>query len=193
MEVLSSRALWTLISRSVQTMNPELARAIYQRAHLVGDFVLRSGQRSTEYFDKYLFESDPALLQRIAAAFVELLPVEVDVLAGLELGGIPLVTALGLATNLPMAFVRKKAKDYGTCKLAEGAPIEGKHVVVVEDVVTSGGQVATSIAELRQRGAIVQVALCVIDRQQGGGELLAAHQVTLRALFTMEQLKAAVQ
>ncbi len=177
----------------MKTMSTELARAIYQRAHLAGDFVLRSGQRSTEYFDKYLFESDPALLQRIATALAEHLPAEVDVLAGLELGGIPLVTALGLMTNLPMAFVRKKAKDYGTCKLAEGAPIEGKHVVVVEDVVTSGGQVATSIAELRQRGAIVQVALCVIDRQQGGSELLASHQVTLRALFTMEQLKAAVQ
>ncbi|GIV54848.1 MAG: hypothetical protein KatS3mg039_1366 [Candidatus Kapaibacterium sp.] len=175
------------------TMSRDLAGQIYQRAHLVGDFLLRSGRRSTEYFDKYLFECDPSLLRRIADEMVALLPANTEVIAGLELGGIPLVTALGLATGLPMAFVRKQAKDYGTCKLAEGAPIEGRHVVVVEDVVTSGGQVATSIGELRQRGAIIEVALCVIDRQQGGQDLLDEHGITLRPLFTMEQLVAAAQ
>jgi orotate phosphoribosyltransferase len=96
-------------------MNFELAREIYQRSHLVGDFLLRSGRRSTEYFDKYLFECDPSLLQRIAWELARLVPAETDVLAGLELGGIPLATALGLATGLPLAFVRKKAKEYGTC------------------------------------------------------------------------------
>jgi orotate phosphoribosyltransferase len=174
-------------------MNFELAREIYQRSHLVGDFLLRSGRRSTEYFDKYLFECDPSLLQRIAWELARLVPAETDVLAGLELGGIPLATALGLATGLPLAFVRKKAKEYGTCKLAEGSPIDGRRVVVVEDVVTSGGQVAESIAALRQHGATIETALCVIDRQQGGAELLAEQGVRLRSLLTMSDLQAAVQ
>jgi orotate phosphoribosyltransferase len=174
-------------------MNRELAREIYQRSHLVGDFLLRSGQRSNEYFDKYLFECEPALLRRIATELASLVPHDTEVIAGLELGGIPLATALGLETGIPMAFVRKKAKQYGTCKLAEGASIEGRRVLVVEDVVTSGGQVLSSITELRERGARIDTALCVIDRQQGGQALLAAHQVILRALFTMEQLAAASQ
>lgn len=173
-------------------MNVELARRIYQRSHLVGDFLLRSGQRSTEYFDKYLFEAEPALLLEIAWQLQRLIPAETQVLAGLELGGIPLVTALGMVTGLPMAFVRKKAKDYGTCKLAEGAMIEGRRVLVIEDVVTSGGQVAESITALRQHGAWIDHALCVIDRQQGGFQLLAQLGVRLHALFTMDDLKRAV-
>lgn len=173
-------------------MNVELARRIYQRSHLVGDFLLRSGQRSTEYFDKYLFEAEPALLLEIAWQLQRLIPAETQVLAGLELGGIPLVTALGMVTGLPMAFVRKKAKDYGTCKLAEGAMIEGRRVLVIEDVVTSGGQVAESITALRQHGAWIDHALCVIDRQQGGFQLLAQLGVHLHALFTMDDLRRAV-
>lgn len=173
-------------------MNVELARRIYQRSHLVGDFLLRSGQRSTEYFDKYLFEAEPALLLEIAWQLQRLIPAETQVLAGLELGGIPLVTALGMVTGLPMAFVRKKAKDYGTCKLAEGAMIKGRRVLVIEDVVTSGGQVAESITALRQHGAWIDHALCVIDRQQGGFQLLAQLGVHLHALFTMDDLKRAV-
>lgn len=174
-------------------MNVDLARQIYQRSHHVGDFVLRSGQRSTEYFDKYMFECEPELLRTIAAELALLLPQHVEVLAGLELGGVPLVTALGLHTGLPMAFVRKKAKDYGTCKLAEGADIDSRHVVVIEDVVTSGGQVLDSIRALRERGGIIDVALCVIDREQGGSELLCKEGVQLRSLFTMSQLKAAAR
>ncbi|KXB97473.1 MAG: orotate phosphoribosyltransferase [Chlorobi bacterium NICIL-2] len=174
-------------------MDRDLARAIYERSHLQGDFLLRSGQRSSVYFDKYLFECEPALLRRIADRMAQLVPSDAEVLAGLELGGIPLVTALGLATGMPMAFVRKKAKSYGTCKLAEGAPIEGRRVVVIEDVVTSGGQVAESIAALIERGARVDFALCVIDREQGGRELLASNGVELRSLFTMRQLEEAAR
>ncbi|MCX7929799.1 MAG: orotate phosphoribosyltransferase [Chlorobi bacterium] len=174
-------------------MNIDLAREIFHHSHLVGDFLLRSGVRSTEYFDKYLFECEPSLLLRIAWELAREVPRAADVLAGLELGGIPLVTALGLVTGMPTAFVRKKAKEYGTCKLAEGASIEGRRTVVVEDVVTSGGQVVESITALRAGGAIVDTALCVIDRQQGGSALLAKHGVELRSLFTMNDLRVAVQ
>lgn len=170
----------------------ELARAIYDTSHLTGDFLLRSGKTSTEYFDKYLFESQPELLAEIARHLKSLLPAEFDILAGLEMGGIPVVTALSFASNSPATFVRKKPKDYGTCKFAEGASVNGKRVVVVEDVVTSGGQVVLSTSDLRSDGAVIDVCLCVIDREQGGRESLSEIGVELRSLFTMAELKSAV-
>src|SRR5713101_2172949 len=169
----------------------ELARAIYERTHLTGEFLLRSGVVSNEYFDKYLFESDPELLREIAAALVPLLPAATDTLAGLELGGVPIATMLSQLTNLPAYFVRKEAKTYGTCRLAEGGDLSGRRITVVEDVVTSGGQVFMSCGELRDRGAIVEHAVCVIDRESGGPEGLAAIGVELRALYTMTELETA--
>jgi orotate phosphoribosyltransferase len=171
----------------------ELGRRIYQVAHLTGEFVLRSGMVATEYFDKYRFEADPELLDEIARAMVPLVPAGTEVLAGLEMGGIPVVTALGRHTGLPCAFVRKEAKAYGTRRLAEGADIAGRRVVVIEDVVTSGGQIVLSTKELRALGADVRDALCVIDREQGGAAALAATDLTLTSLLTSDDLKTAAQ
>jgi orotate phosphoribosyltransferase len=171
----------------------DLAAAIYATSHITGEFVLRSGVTSTEYFDKYRFEADPVLLRDIAAALVALVPDDTEVLAGLELGGVPIATALSQVTGIPAAFVRKEAKTYGTCQLAEGASVDGKRVTVVEDVVTSGGQVVISCGDLRERGAVVQHALCVIDRGSGGPAALADLGVELRPLFTMTELKAACE
>lgn len=166
-----------------------LARVIYARTHLTGEFRLRSGAVSNEYFDKYLFESDPQLLRAIGEALVPLLPPDTDALAGLELGGVPLATMLSQLTGLPALFVRKEAKTYGTCRLAEGGEVEGRRLTVVEDVVTSGGQVVASCGDLRDRGAIVDHAVCVIDRESGGPKNLAEIDVELRALFTMSELE----
>src|SRR5947207_1772679 len=127
----------------------DLGRRIYETAHLTGRFLLRSGATSEEYFDKYLFESDPVLLRAIAEAMAPLVPSSTDALAGLELGGVPLATALSRETGLATRFVRKEAKAYGTCRLAEGGDVDGERLVVVEDVVTSGGQVVMSCADLR--------------------------------------------
>lgn len=172
-------------------MAAPLARRVHDRAHLTGTFVLRSGATSTEYFDKYLFESDPVLLREVAEAMAPLLPGGDDALAGLELGGVPVATVLAQVTGRPALFVRKKAKDYGTRRLAEGGPLEGRAVVVVEDVVTSGGQVVASVADLRRLGATVAHAVCVVDREAGGREALAAVGVELRSLFTLAGLRAA--
>jgi orotate phosphoribosyltransferase len=166
----------------------ELAHRIYDTAHLTGSFTLRSGVTSSEYFDKYRFESDPELLRAIAEALAPLVPAGTEGLAGLELGGVPLATALSMHTGLPAYFVRKEAKTYGTCQLAEGGHIEGKRLTVVEDVVTSGGQVIESCAELRGLGVTVDRVLCVIDRQSGGLEKLAAEGLELAALFRMDEL-----
>jgi orotate phosphoribosyltransferase len=171
----------------------ELARAVYERSHLTGEFRLRSGAISSEYFDKYRFESDPTLLREIADALVPLVPERTDALAGLELGGVPLAVALSQATGLPAVFVRKAAKSYGTCQLAEGADIEGRRLAVVEDVVTSGGQVVASCTDLRERGATVEHALCVIDRESSGPEKLAEIGVKLAALFRMSELERAAR
>jgi orotate phosphoribosyltransferase len=169
----------------------DLAGRIYQVSHLTGSFVLRSGATSGEYFDKYRFESDPRLLRELAEAMAGLLPAGAEGLAGLELGGVPLATMLSQVTGLPAGFVRKQAKPYGTRRLAEGLEVAGRRLVVVEDVVTSGGAVVDSCRALRAEGAEVTTALCVIDREAGGPANLAEIGVELRSLFTMTQLKAA--
>jgi orotate phosphoribosyltransferase len=169
----------------------ELSRRIFEVSNLKGDFLLRSGQTSNEYFDKYLFEADPVLLKAIAEAMSALVPVGTDELAGLEMGGIPIATMLSQITGIPSLFVRKKAKPYGTCKLAEGGPVSGRRLVVIEDVVTSGGQILESVRELRNMGSIITDVLCVIDRESGGAENLHVEGLNLHPLFTMTELKKA--
>lgn len=167
----------------------ELAKRMYDTAHTTGTFTLRSGQTSNEYFDKYLFEADPMLLRAVAESMVPLIPKDAEVLAGLEMGGIPVATALSLASGIPGAFVRKAAKEYGTLKLAEGADINGKRVCVIEDVVTTGGQILLSVKDLRERGAIVDSVLCVVLRNEEAHEILGKAALSLRALFTLEELR----
>jgi len=165
-----------------------LAAAINDAARLTGSFLLRSGGTSTEYFDKYRFEARPDLLSQVAAELALLIPDDTEVLAGLELGGVPIATALSLHTGIPAAFVRKRAKAYGTQRLAEGAEISGRRVLVVEDVVTSGGQIVLSARDLRSLGAEITTAVCVIDRESGGSSTLGEIDVELRSLFTRSDL-----
>jgi orotate phosphoribosyltransferase len=165
-----------------------LANEIYKTAHLTGTFKLRSGRLSNDYFDKYLFESNPVLLNEIVEHLSKLIPTGTEILAGLEMGGIPIATALSLKTGIPVAFVRKKAKEYGTCKLAEGIEIQGKNVCIIEDVVTTGGQILLSADDLKDYGAIVKNVLCVIEREQQGRENLENSGLSFLSLFKMEEL-----
>lgn len=169
----------------------ELARAIHDVSNLKGTFLLRSGATASEYFDKYLFEGDPRMLKAIAEALAPLVPDGIDALAGLELGGVPIATMLSQVTGLPLLSVRKKAKEYGTRRLAEGGEVAGRRLLVVEDVVTSGGQIVISTNDLRALGAEIDTAVCVIDRQAGGTEALREAGIELRPLFTMSELKDA--
>lgn len=166
----------------------ELAKAIYKTSFLTGNFTLRSGQTSSVYFDKYLFESHPILLAEIAEHLSEKIPQDTEILAGLETGGIPLATALSLKTQLPVVFVRKQAKSYGTCKLAEGIDIQGKKLCIIEDVITTGGQVILSANELKKIGAFLETALCVILRDESAKENLKQVPLNILSLFTMEEL-----
>jgi orotate phosphoribosyltransferase len=164
-----------------------LAARIADVCVLSGSFILRSGTVTDQYFDKYLFEAQPEILAAIAEHLVPHVPKETEVLAGLELGGVPIATALGLATGLPLACVRKSAKGYGTEKLAEGTDVHDRVVLVVEDVVTTGGQVAVSASSLRELGATVTTTLCVIDRSEGKHDLLGNH-IELRSLFKASEI-----
>jgi orotate phosphoribosyltransferase len=168
-----------------------LAARVYALCNLKGTFKLRSGQVSNEYFDKYLFESQPEVLREIAEGLRSRIPPGTEVLAGLEMGGIPVATALSLVSGLPVVFVRKKAKDYGTCKVAEGPEVKGRKVLVIEDVVTMGGAVIEGVRALRERGAVIDTVLCVIDRESGGAETLKKSELTLKPLFKATELRKA--
>ena len=163
----------------------KLAEEIKKKALLKGHFVLRSGKVSDTYFDKYQFESRPDLLEAIAFYMQTFIPKDTEILAGLEMGGIPLATALSLKGGLPSVFVRKKAKNYGTKKIAEGPSVKGKKICLIEDVVTTGGQLMLSAQELKAKGALIASALCVIYR--GDAAILKNIQAEtgpLKYLFT---------
>jgi len=162
----------------------QLARDIDATCRLTGEFTLRSGQVAGEYFDKYLFEAQPALLARVVDQMVPLVPDGTEMLGGLELGGVPLATILSARTGMPGLFVRKRAKEYGTCKLAEGGDVAGRRVTLVEDVITTGGAVRDATNALRAQGAVVETVICAIDRSPDGGNPLADVGLEVRSVLT---------
>ena len=172
----------------------ELAGAIREASYLEGDFVLRSGKRSSYYLDKYRFETRPDLLgplgERLAAAVAEAEPDAVRIAAP-ELGAVPLAAAASLAGGLPFVIVRGEAKGYGTGNRIEGPFEEGELVCLVEDVVTSGGAALSAVEALRDAGLRVSHAICVVDREEGGAEAMAASSVRLRALFSARAVLSA--
>ena len=163
-----------------------LRREIRQVCYLKGDFLLRSGQRSTEYFDKYKFEAIPRLLKATAEHLKPLIPEETELLAGLEMGGVPLAAALSMETGIPLRFVRKKAKPYGTQRICEGGEVSQKKICIIEDVITTGGQALISLKELEKAGADVLAVLCVIHR--GEGQSFKEQAVRLISLFHKKDL-----
>ena len=174
-------------------MTDDLAGALVRHAYLEGDFLLRSGKRSRYYLDKYRFETRPELLrplgERIAAAVAEHAR-DATRLAAPELGAVALAAAASLESGLPFLIVRKEAKEYGTANRLEGPYEDGECVCLVEDVVTSGGALLASVEALRAAGLVVQTAICVVDREEGGADALARHAVRLRPLFRASELLA---
>ena len=171
--------------------DPSLAADIDAICRLRGEFTLRSGQVSSEYFDKYLFESDPLLLARVAREMVQLLPSDTELLGGLELGGVPIATMVSGVIGMPALFVRKKAKEYGTCKLAEGPDVAGRRVTLIEDVITTGGAVRDATNALREAGAIVEVVVCAIDRSPADQNPLVDVGLEIRSVLTKAELDEA--
>ncbi len=165
----------------------ELARRVKDAAYLEGDFVLRSGKRSRYYLDKYLFSAQPAVLAELGrrfAAFAE----DVDVIAGPELGAVALAAATSLAGGKPFAIVRKARKDYGTAKRIEGAPVEGKRVLLVEDIGTTAGAALQAAETLTRAGAKIVRLVFALDRLEGARENVEQAGYEFHALLTKEDL-----
>ena len=165
-----------------------LARDLVAASYLKGDFVLRSGKRSNRYFDKFLFETDPQLLERIGAHLAPLVPKETQRLAAPELGAVLLGGAVSMVTGLPLLLVRKEPKGYGTGKQLEGRFTPGERVTVIEDVVTTGGDSLRSIQVLRDAGLDVIHLVVVLDRGEGGEENIGEARIPYSPLFRIQDL-----
>jgi orotate phosphoribosyltransferase len=168
----------------------DLGRRLLDASYLEGDFILRSGRRSTFYLDKYLFSTQPDLLRDIAAGLAEKLPAyePFDVLAGPELGAVAIVAAVSLACGKPFVIVRKGEKGYGTNKALEGRAEPGQRAVMIEDVVTSGGAAIAATRTLREAGLDVPALLCVVDREEGGRAAVEGEELVFDPLFTATTL-----
>ena len=176
------------------TGDAHLAGLIREHAYLEGDFVLRSGLRSSYYLDKYRFETRPEILgplgERIAA-LAEDGDGTPDLFAGPELGAVALAASASLASGIPFLVVRKSAKGYGTDQLLEGSYEPGDRVCLVEDVVTTGGAAVDAVGALRAAGLECRRAVCVVDREEGGVDALARCGVRLVPLFRAADVAAA--
>src|ERR671919_1713604 len=139
-------------------------------SELHGDFVLSSGQRSSVYFDKFRFLTDPELLREVAKATASLVPPDVTILGAPEGAAMLLVTAVSLETGLPVVVVRKHAKEYGTKAQVEGVVDPGARVALIEDVSTTGHQVRAAAEVLEEAGAGIAAIVLAIDR--GGADHL---------------------
>ncbi len=171
-----------------------LAAEIRAAALLEGDFLLRSGKRSSYYLDKYRFSTRPDLLRilglAIAAAVAEHEPEAVR-LAAPELGAVPLAAAASLESGLPFVIVRGAVKDHGTGNRIEGVFEPGERVCLVEDIVTAGGAALEAVEVLREAGLLVSTVICVVDREEGGADALARAAVRLRPLLHASEVRAA--
>ncbi len=168
----------------------ELGKKIMQVAYKTGDFTLSSGKKSNYIFDKYAFETRPELLDAITTHIAEMVHPDTKKLAGMEIGGIPLVTALSIRTGLPFVIIRKAAKGHGITRRIEGQLSGGDRVALIEDVVTTGGQSLVGVDVLRSAGAVVKDVICVIDREEGGKENIESKNLVFNALFTKSALMA---
>lgn len=166
----------------------ELARDLVAAAWLKGDFVLRSGRRSKYYFDKYLFETQPGILRRVAALLAAMVPPETQRLAAPELGAIVLGAAVSLELDLPLVLVRKEAKAYGTARALEGVLLPGERVTLIEDVLTTGGEAIRSAEKVREAGGELLRLIAVLDREEGAAAALADAGIEYGALFTRSDL-----
>ncbi|MFC9067170.1 MULTISPECIES: orotate phosphoribosyltransferase [Streptomyces] len=165
-----------------------LAARIAEVACVTDAFALADARVLESYFDEYRLAADPQLLHDVADAMAALVPEDAEALAGVELGGVPLVVALSAATGLPAAFLRRVPKRYGSRRQVEGAAVEGRRIVLVDDVVRSGGQLLAMSRMLRVAGAPVADALCVLERPLGGRRLLDDHGVRLHPLLVEADL-----
>ena len=166
----------------------ELARRVKEAACLEGDFLLRSGRRSKYYLDKYLFETEPEILAELGRRLADRAGAHVQRIAGAELGAVALAAAASMACGKPYVIVRNKKKDYGTSKPIEGRLEKGDVVMLVEDVVTTGGQLLEAAKALEEAGTKIERIVAVIDRQEGGRENIEKAGYVFESILNKEDL-----
>ncbi len=166
----------------------ELIQAIKDAAYLEGEFTLRSGRKSHYYIDKYLFTTQPEILAELGKLLAERISDQTDRVAGAELGGVPLAAATSMASGKPFVIVRNAKKGYGTGKQFEGKLEAGERVLLVEDVVTTAGQILEAARSIQDAGATVERIVTVIDRQENGRENLESAGLAFEALITVSDL-----
>lgn len=185
----------SLTTADNETLRQVLLDAIARYAYVEGDFTLSSGAKSSYYINckQVTLRAECALA--LGRLFLQLLPQDTSAVAGLTLGADPLVSAVSVVSAyedcpLPALIVRKKPKGHGTQAYIEGPSLPtGAKVVVLEDVVTTGGSAMTAVERLRDAGYEVSQILALVDRQQGGGELYRAQKISFQALFSIPEIK----
>lgn len=168
----------------------DLGRTIYNLCSIEGKFKDKSGNLTNKYFDKYLFMSNPKIIGEICRQFAftlqgKRLLTRNTVLAGMEIGGIPLATQLSYQTNLPLTIVRKLPKTVGKEKLIEGVNVKGKIVILVKDIIDSGNSYNAAVEAVKNEGGVVGLILTAIDTEKRVSDL----KVPLFSLFSMRELE----
>ncbi len=166
----------------------QLAARIAEVSLLHGDFTLRSGRKSTYYLDKYRFETQPDILIALGGMLAGHISADVDRIAGPELGAVPLAAAACMASGKPAIFVRNQKKEYGSNKQIEGVFVPGELVVIVEDIMTTGGQVVEAAKTLEAAGLKVKTIVGVIDRLEGARANIEGAGYVFESLFTTKDL-----
>ena len=153
-----------------------------------GHFVLTSGAVSDYYVDIKKASTNPDVLKTIASFMKPFTKDKYEVIAGMELGAVPLIVALSLESNIPFVIVRKQKRDHGTGKQIEGISVNDKKVLIVEDVTTSGGSVIETIKILQQNKAILDTVITVVDRESGAREKIEELKLRFLPLVTVKDI-----
>lgn len=164
-----------------------LLQKVKEKAYLTGEFTTRAGKQTSYYFDKYLMETDPQLLGPICEKIVDLLPKEYDQIAAPELGAVALAAVVSVMVKKPFIIVRKETKSYGTQKLLEGQYQKGEKVVVIEDVLTTGGAAIRAADILIKEGLIVSEIIGVVNREEGAKEAITQRGWLMKSVFSASQ------
>ncbi len=166
----------------------QLAKRIADVSLLRGEFTLRSGRKSNYYLDKYRFETQPDVLLALGKMIAAKIPADVQRIAGPELGAVPLAASAAMQCGKPCLFVRNQKKEYGSAKQIEGVYNAGEKIVLIEDIVTSGGQVIEAAKTLKDVGLILVKVIVVIDREEGGRQVIEDAGIKMDSLFTTTDL-----